>query len=392
MKTNRITEFLKVMQKISKDKGLTLEFEAILVSVNDCFSVYEINAYEDENVKDFHLDTIKFLENKLQELSKSLGKVCLINIKLLSKDESIRDYFSLPVFLREPGRDGAIRLDELGLNKAESKESHLGRLEFKIFTDGSIILRKMEKTNLGKINEYLEELKDSLRIFSSEEEYFNEHDEGYKNINQKKDELNLLRSDIERIKTSNYFSKFLQGSQKTKQSISIYYENGSNNRNLINVFHQGYGFRWNDYIYDELDLSKFNFEIIHTYEDLSWLTSTASEYFSNIIYNSKLDGRGTTEITKGKQLKLLPIFKKYFSEEIIDILEDHVEFEIFLEKGLVSELIVVKTDSDDVVVGFNNNGKKVFTLSLTGEEVVEIVPLEPLKDSVNKFLKEFEIN
>lgn len=392
MKTNRITEFLKVMQKISKDKGLTLEFEAILVSVNDCFSVYEINAYEDENVKDFHLDTIKFLENKLQELSKSLGKVCLINIKLLSKDESIRDYFSLPVFLREPGRDGAIRLDELGLNKAESKESHLGRLEFKIFTDGSIILRKMEKTNLGKINEYLEELKNSLRIFSSEEEYFNEHDGEYKNTNQKKDELNLLRSDIERIKTSNYFSKFLQGSRKTKQSISIYYENGSNNRNLINVFHQGYGFRWNDYIYDELDLSKFNFETIHTYEDLSWLASTASEYFSNIIYNSKLDGRGTTEITKGKQLKLLPIFKRYFSEEIIDTLEDHVEFEIFLEKGLVSELIVVKTDSDDVVVGFNNNGEKVFTLSLTGEEVVEIVPLEPLKDSVNKFLKEFEIN
>lgn len=387
MKTNRITEFLKVMQKISKDKGLTLEFEAILVSVNDCFSVYEINAYEDENVKDFHLDTIKFLENKLQELSKSLGKVCPINIKLLSKDESIRDYFSLPVFLREPGRDGAIRLDELGLNKAESKESHLGRLEFKIFTDGSIILRKMEKTNLGKINEYLEELKDSLRIFSSEEEYFNEHDEEYKNINQKKDELNLLRSDIERIKTSNYFYKFLQGSQKTKQSISIYYENGSNNRNLINVFHQGYGFNWNDYIYDELDLSKFNFEIIHTYEDLSWLTSTASEYFSNIIYNSKLDGRGTTEITKGKQLKLLPIFKRYFSEEIIDILEDHVEFEIFIDKGLVNELIVVQTDSDDIVVGFNADNEKVLTLSLTGEEVVEIVPLESLKDSVNKFLK-----
>lgn len=207
------------------------------------------------------------------------------------------------------------------------------------------------------------------------------------------DIINSLANDLSILYSIDYFEPFFSRNHLLKEkSVSIYYYNNtvikSRNKNIINVFHQGYNFGWNEYNHDNKDIEGLHFTTIHSFEDLSWTNSTCSKYWDGPVDGNSLNGRANRFVKETDNLGFNILFSKYFSTPVIDILLRDVEFEIMLDKG---EAVTVykSNDSLNCVVGFNKDGDRVFSLSCESYHPLvgnQDLPLDDLVAGANSLI------
>lgn len=204
-----------------------------------------------------------------------------------------------------------------------------------------------------------------------------------------KELFKLLKEDLINLSETNYFDDFLENVPLIKDSvISIYFQNKPRiRRSLINIFHQGYGFNWNAYDYDNPIRENLNFQTLHTFEDLSWLNSTVSDYYSKSSDSHNLNGRGEREVSVGKSLDLLPILVDYLSSDIINMLNEYSEFEVVLNKGPIDKIILSDMRMSGRVLGINKNNDKVLSMYIDWNgSLSSDINVEQLKNGINKLI------
>lgn len=402
-KESKIEKLIEMVKRVAIEQKTDIGIEYSFNKKEEAFCVYQIEVYAQEKASEFKFEQYKAYQSLLENIKEEFVESCDIKINF-AVDDGCEDYGycdSESEILGQDDGKSVIKIEDVKLTEEDREVLDIYKLEvnnisFTIFIDGS---KYGEVTFEGYD---VDKFKSVKRIKGLREHinYMIDLCDGYDSVSKVKAEygyskneyLDFLREDLNRIKTEGYFDKFLEGNKLLKEnSVSLYYKSGffGHSESAINIFHKGYFFNWNDYDYDNQEMQNLNFKTVHTFEDLSWMTSSVDEYFASLKDGNKLDGRGKRVVSKGKDIDFVDLFASYFSGNLLRSLFSDIEIEIFLNKGLIDDFITNDADGNIWILGLNGNKEKVFeckNLDIDCED--EDYNLEEIKESVNKLIKD----
>lgn len=402
-KESKIGKLIDMVKGVANEKKTDIGIEYSFNKKEEAFCVYQIEVYAQETASEFKFEQYKAYQSLLENIKEEFGESCEIKINF-AVDDDCEDYgycdSESEVLRVDDGRD-AIKIEDVELTEEDIEVLDIYKLEvnnigFTIFIDGS---KYGEVTFEGYD---VDKLKSVRRIKGLREHinYMIDLCDGYDSISKVKAEykyskneyLDFLREDLNRIKTEGYFDKFLKGSKLLKENlVSLYYKSGffDHCESVINIFHKGYFFNWNDYDYNNKEMQNLNFKTVHTFEDLSWMTSSVGEYFASLKDGHKLDGRGKRVVSDGKDIDFVDLFASYFSGSLLGSLFSDIEIEIFLNKGLIDDFITNDADGNIWILGLNGNKEKVFEFKNCDIGFGDgSYNLEEIKESINKLIRD----
>ena len=194
------------------------------------------------------------------------------------------------------------------------------------------------------------------------------------------DDLISALNELDEKKT---FDKFIENSILKDEEIYIWistYLEKNISEGLI-IEHIGYNFNWNNY--NKLD-KKINFNILHSYQDLSWKPAMVSnrEKESNLTGVSKRDLLlGNDSYFKDNLFKLT---KECLSSNIFR--DSYSKFKMVVNKGLIISHKII----EGCLYGLNENGEVILFISCENSHKNElpIIDIDLFIEKLNTLIKE----
>lgn len=392
---------LSKLKEFAKEKKVDLSFDVYWE--DGSFNVNEIEVYFKKYLKDFkYLDYMEF-QNFADTLVNNYDNGITINV-IFDSDyyDYDDDYYQPDVVTVEASNtnfNGPASCKNYTLIVEEFPISEKERLLYKKSINSLLYTVEVDQEGILEIQGNGIDKDNGLCSIEGFNEYVNRlikfsdlSDLNKVELVEKKSSkelFKLLKEDLKSLSETNYFDDFLENVPLMKDNaISIYFQNNNKmRRSLINVFHQGYGFNWNAYDYDNPIRKNLNFQTLHTFEDLSWLNSTVSDYYSKSSDSHNLNGRGEREVSAGKGLDLMPILIDYLNSDIINMLNEYSEFEVVLNKGPVDKIILSDMRMSGRVLGINKNNDKVLSMYIDWNgNLSNDIDIEQLKNGINKLI------
>lgn len=357
------------------------------------FVVDNISIFIEKDVEDFKYSEYRYFQSVAISIADMLNTGCSFLLEFFDED----DFQFVNVDVSSGDEDDyeyGIRIKELDLDDESRVVFYRDLLRF--YMNVSIVNREIRieslnmSDNLKQCKELVDFINSVVRLSKNKEDFIIDKVEPIKNAEEVVD---LLVNDLKILYLTDYFDPFFDCNYLLKdKAVSIYHNNRVRERkDLINIFHQGYCFNWNVYKYYNEDIQSLYFSVVHSFEDLSWLNSTCSKYYDGPVDGHCLNGRGIREVKEYGHLGFDKIFYKYFTDSIIDILLEDVEFEIVLNKGKAESYFIDK-ENPDRVIGFNKLGEKVFSLSYDGNKMgITDLPIDDLLSQVNYLIWDINV-
>lgn len=399
MKEYKVIKLINKLKESATETGKEISFR-ISYNENGYFEIGTIEVSARSYLKDFSYLENKHFEELLEDIRKDLEMDLSIQLRFFSSGYGEKS----PIIMFPSDIEDIIdiKIDDMKLSKEEKSimdlyKNRINQISISVYIDeyGKLNLwgndineLKVVKT-IKPIAEYINSIinvSDKLSDINTVllEKYYEPEDLMYK-----------LKLDLNNIKNTRYFDKFLRNSIFIKDnSVSLYYntrDSFTKSRSCINIYHEGYFFRFNNYYYDDTKIRNSNFNIIHTFEDKSSIQSTASRNFYDKKMDNLTNGRGMSIVSKGEDLDLLVLFNKYLDNNIIKLLDRDTDFEIFLDKGIINKVLVKISNYEIFILGLNKDNKKVFLLdnrSIIGVDRNTKINKTKIKNNINKLIKD----